>query len=298
MAEVIYNIAGMRLPIVMTCANRAVSAPINIWNDHSDVMSIRDAGFIQLFAANSQEAVNQHILAYKIAEKLNLPVMVNVDGFILTHSYEPVIIPEVKTIKKFLPDFKPEKGTYLDPKNPMTMGAFFPPAHYLATRQNLQEDLINSLALIKKEYAQLIKTLGFKNNDNGLVEYTGPKKPKTILVALGSMNGTILETIRKNKVHTKTIGLLKIKTYRPFPSDEIIKVLKQSQNIAVIEKSISLGQAGPLYNDISAALNKQNKKQNIKNYIVGLGGCDVTEKIITKIIADTPKKNESLKFYA
>lgn len=127
MAEVLYNISGMRLPVVMTCANRAISAPISIWNDHSDVMSIKDCGFIQLFAADSQEAVNQHILAYKIAEKTNLPVMVNMDGFILTHSYEPVIIPSKKSIKKFLPDYKPESGTYLDTKNPKTFGAFFAP---------------------------------------------------------------------------------------------------------------------------------------------------------------------------
>lgn len=109
MTEVIYNIAGMRLPIVMTCANRAVSAPINIWNDHSDIMAVRDAGWISLFSGDNQEAVDLHISAYKLAENLHLPVMVNVDGFILTHAYEPVIIPDKKLIKKYLPTYKPEK---------------------------------------------------------------------------------------------------------------------------------------------------------------------------------------------
>jgi pyruvate ferredoxin oxidoreductase alpha subunit len=298
MTEVIYNIAGLRLPVVMTCANRSISAPINIWNDHSDVMSIRDAGFIQLFAANAQEAVNQHILAYKLAEKLSLAVMVNLDGFILTHSYEPVIIPDKKTIKKFLPDFKPAVGTYLDSKDPVTLGAFFPPSFYMPARQDLHQDLLKSLNVVKKEYALLIKTLGFNNRDNGLVEYSGPKNPKIILVALGSMNGTILEAIRNNKEYLATIGLLKIKVYRPFPRTEVVKFLEKCSNIAVLEKALSLGQAGPLYNDIAEALNSgQTKKQNIKNYIVGLGGRDVTKKIITAIIADAPKKNDYLKFY-
>ncbi len=129
MNEVIYNIAGMRLPVVLTCANRAVSAPINIWNDQQDAMSVRDAGWIMLFAENAQEAVIQHVLAYKIAEKLKLPVMVNVDGYVLTHTYEPVIIPTASQIRKFLPDYKPALGEYLDPKKPITFGAFAAPSH-------------------------------------------------------------------------------------------------------------------------------------------------------------------------
>lgn len=298
MAEVIHNIAGMRLPVVMTCANRAISAPISIWNDHSDVMNIKDSGFIQFFASDSQEAVNQHLLAYKIAEKHGLPVMVNMDGFILTHSYEPVIIPTRAKVKKFLPDYKPAKGTYLDPKNPKTFGAFFPPAYYMETRESLHQDLIGSLESIKKEYVLMIKTLGFNNKDNGLVEYLGPKNPKVILVALGSLNGTILETIISDKKLKSSVGLLKIKTYRPFPAQEVLKLIKPNTHVAVLEKAISLGQAGPLYNDIVETLSKQkNRNALIKNYIVGLGGRDVSEVIIKKIIIDSPKKNDSLKFY-
>ncbi|MFA5301008.1 MAG: hypothetical protein WC389_22675, partial [Lutibacter sp.] len=234
MAEVIFNISGMRLPIVMTTANRAVSAPINIWNDHSDVMTVRDAGWIQLFASDNQEAVDLHILAYKIAEQLKLPVMVNVDGFILTHAFEPVIIPSQNLIKKYLPDYKPDFGTYLDPKNPVTLGAFFTPAHYFETREELHNDLVASISIIKKEYHNLIKIIGRKNKDNGLFEYFGPRKPETILVALGSVIGTIRETVKDNK----KIGVLKIKTYRPFPGEEINKVLLRAKNVAVIEKAI------------------------------------------------------------
>ncbi|MFA5109138.1 MAG: pyruvate ferredoxin oxidoreductase [Patescibacteria group bacterium] len=301
MTEVLFNIAGMRLPVVMTCANRSVSAPINIWNDQSDVMSIRDAGWVQLFAANHQEAVDSHILAYKIAEKLKLPVMVNVDGFILTHSYEPVVIPEAALIKKYLSDYRPETGTYLDPEKPVTLGAFFTPEYYLETREALHNDLLKSLAIIKKEYRVWQKISGIKNGgratiDNGLVEYYGPKKPATILIALGSVAGTILETIKNNQLAGK-VGLLKIKVYRPFPSEEIIKIIGRVKNIAVIEKAISLGQAGPLYGDLKTALNANlSGRLNIKNYIVGLGGRDVTEKMLADIIKDVPRKNKIIKF--
>ena len=288
MAEVVHNIAGMRLPVVMTCANRAISAPINIWNDHSDIMSVRDAGWIILFAGDNQEAVDLHILAYKLAEHLHLPVFVNVDGFILTHAYEPVIIPDKKLIKKYLPTYKPASGTYLDPTNPKTFGAFFPPAHYIETRQELHDDLIASLEVLKKEYKNLNKILGRKNNDNGLIKYYGPKKPETVLVAMGSIIGTIRETINNNSNLSKKIGILQIKTYRPFPAKEINKILKGVKNIAVIEKAISLGQSGPLFSDLQASL---EKKVNLSNFIVGLGGRDITQKTVNEIIKKSTKKN-------
>lgn len=302
MTEVIYNIAGMRLPIVMTCANRAISAPINIWNDHSDVMSIRDAGWIQLFAANHQEAANFHVLAFKLAEQLRLPVMVNVDGFILTHSYEPVIIPTANLIKKYLPAYQPAPKTYLDPKNPVTMGAFFTPQHYQKTRESLHEDLISSLEVIKREYSNLNKVLKYTSAskhesffDNGLIAYCGPKNPKIVLVAMGSLTGTI-QAVIKNKPE---IGLLKIKSYRPFPDAEIKRILNSVKYIAVLEKAISLGSGGPLYTDLVTAINKKGGNYNkniIKNYIVGLGGRDVTEKLITAILKDLLGRGESIKF--
>jgi len=290
MSEVIFNIAGMRLPIVMTCANRAISSPINIWNDHSDIMTVRDAGWINLFAADNQEAVDLHILAYKIAEQLNIPVMVNVDGFVLTHAFEPVTIPDTKTIKKFLPDYKPTNGHYLNPETPVTLGAFFTPAHYFETRESLHNDLLDSLNIIKKEYKSLMSILERKNNSNGLVEYFGPTKPDTILVAIGSVVGTIREAIKNNN----HVGVLKIVTYRPYPAEAINKIISQAKNIAVIEKAISLGQAGPLFSDIKASL--ENHKLNISNYIVGLGGRDVTEKMIKEIIVNAKKKNTKTKF--
>lgn len=279
MSEVVHNIAGMRLPVVITCANRAISAPISIWCDHSDVMNIRDAGFIQFFASNLQEAVNQHLIAFKVAEKMNIPAMVNIDGFILTHSYEPVHIPNKNTVNKFISKRKLEDGDYLDPKNPLTFGAFFPPNYYMETREKLQKDLNSCLKEIKNENKILNKILGFGNN-NGVIEYIGDKAAKTVLIALGSVCGTIEDTISNNK----SLALLKIKTYRPFPEKEIAKALKNAKQIAVIEKSISFGSSGPLYLDVVECLKNENKI--IKDYIVGLGGRDVSKEIIKNIIKD------------
>ena len=293
MTEVLFNIAGMRLPVVITCANRGVSAPITIWNDHQDAMTIRDAGWIQLFAENHQEAVDQHIMAYKIAEKLNLPVMLNIDGFVLTHSYEPVIIPDKQQIKKYLPNYKPRAGQFLDPNKPFTMGAFATPAHYMEIRQDLHQDLLASQKNILEEYEKYLKTIKIERIkekkvllDNGLIQYYGSKKAKTIIIAMGSMVGTIKDVIDKDT----SLAVLKIKTYRPFPKKEIINILKKVKNAAVIEKSIGLGQLGPLALDIKSSCQNETKI-NINSYIVGLGGRDVQKEMINKIIKDIKNNN-------
>jgi pyruvate ferredoxin oxidoreductase alpha subunit len=319
MAEVVYNIAGMRLPVVMTCANRAVSAPINIWNDQQDVMTVRDSGWIMFFAENHQEAVNQHVMAYKIAEKLKIPVMVNVDGFVLTHSYESVIIPDKKSIKKYLPDYKPAPGQYLDPANPVTMGAFATPAHYMEIRQDLHDDLISSKKTIQEEYNQYNKIVNtkvksqsrvlgtkVKSIDNGLLEYTGPKNPKTILIAMGSVVGTIKDTVEKLTKDTPRlfrrgaggevlaggeVGVLKIKVFRPFPGEEILNIIKDAKYVAVLDKSISLGHIGPLASDIKSMAQGKTKAK-IKSYIVGLGGRDITSEIIKSIIVDVKNSKD------
>lgn len=307
MAEVLFNIAGMRLPVVLTCANRGVSAPITIWNDHQDAMTVRDSGWIILFAENHQEAVEQHLLAYKIAEKLKLPVMVNIDGFVLTHSYESVYIPTENQIKKYLPAYKPTKGQFLDPKNPVTMGAFATPAHYQKIRQDLQKKLIASLEEINTEYKKLSSVIPdvIKKNEkatrinNGLIEYYGPKNPKTVLIAMGSVIGTIKDTvdeINKKLSLNGSVGILKIKCYRPFPAKDVINILKKAKYIAVVEKAISLGATdGPLSLDVKAAA-KNNIKAKIQGFVTGLGGRDITKDMIKKIITETKKKSDETQF--
>lgn len=294
MMEVLYNASGLRLPIVMTVANRAIGAPINIWNDHSDAMAMRDAGWIMLFAENHQEAVDCHVIAYKLAESLNLPVAVNVDGFILTHSYENVIIPEQQQIKKYLPAYHPAVGTYLNPKQPITLGGFFTPEYYWLEKKKLDTDLKKSTAVISREYGQWKKILPTATAlkarfDNGLIEYCGPAHPKTILVAMGSVNGTIKEALKTEK----NTGLLKIRSYRPFPIESIRQIIASCHQLAVLEKAAPSGANGALYSDLLAAL--PGYQGIASNHIVGLGGRDINLKTIKNIIKSAGKPG--LKFW-
>lgn len=307
MTEVLFNIAGMRLPVVLTCANRGVSAPITIWNDHQDAMTLRDAGWIMLFAENHQEALEQHLLAYKIGESQKLPVMVNIDGYVLTHTYEGVSVPTVAQIKKFLPAYKPKTGEYLDVKKPVTFGAFAPPDYYMEIREKLHNDLRASQAIIKSEYTKLKtlipdvikKTETATKINNGLIEYYGPKNPKIVIVAMGSLVGTIKDVIDefgKKFSITNSVGIIKIKCYRPFPNKEILRIISKAKYVAVMEKAISLGATdGPLALDVkSAAKNKTLAK--VKNYVVGLGGRDITIKMIKAVVRDIKKEGNKLIF--
>lgn len=293
MNEVVYCIAGLRLPVVMTDANRAISAPINIWNDQSDIMTIRDAGWLQFFAENHQEAVDQHILAYKLAEKLRLPAIVNVDGFIITHLFEPVSIPSAALIKKFLPKRPIKNGEILDTKNPSTLGDFYGPEHYFENRQKLHEDLLASIKDIKSEYNLFKKIFDRQNKealiDNGLLEYCGPKNPKTIIIALGSVIGTIKETLKEKQYND--VGVLKIKCFRPFPYKEVEEILKKTKQVAVLEKSCGNGSFSPLYLEVVAATN--GSKIIINNFVAGLGGRDISRTIIKKMIKLINPKNNN-----
>lgn len=307
MIEVLFNIAGMRLPIVMTCANRGLSAPITIWNDHQDAMTVRDAGWIMLFAENHQEAVEQHLLAYKVAERVKLPVMVNVDGFVLTHSYEGVTIPTPAQIKKYLPDYKPGKGEFLDPANPVSFGAFAPPHCYMDIREELHRDLRDSQKIINEEYENLKEILPEITKpkeesvkySSGNIEYYGPKNAKTILIAMGSVAGTIKDTVdvdNKKFSLTNSVGILKIKTYRPFPSKEVLNIIKKARDVAVIEKAISLGATdGPLTLDVKSTA-KNNTITKVQGFTVGLGGRDITMKMIDSIIKTVRMPNDKMKF--
>ncbi|MCF7860147.1 pyruvate ferredoxin oxidoreductase [Patescibacteria group bacterium] len=283
MLEVLYNASGLRLPVVMTVANRAVGGPINIWNDHSDAMAMRDAGWMMFFAENHQEAVDLHVIAYKLAEEFNIPAAVNIDGFILTHSFENVVIPDKTSIKKYLPTYKPALGTYLNPQKPVTLGAFFTPEHFWLEKKRIDEDLKHVLTIFPKNYQTWKKILPTPapikvSCDDGLTEYCGPKNPDTLLIAMGSVVGTIKEALKTDK----NTGILKIRSYRPFPVNSLQKAVGNCKRVAVIEKAMSSGAYGPLYSDVSAAL--PGFKGVSSNHIVGLGGRDINIKTIKNII--------------
>lgn len=294
MMEVLYNAAGLRLPLVMTVANRAVGAPINIWNDHSDAMAMRDAGWLMLFAENHQEAVDFHVIAYKLAESHNLPVAINVDGFVLTHSYENVIIPGKQEIKKYLPAYKPAPGTYLNPQKPITLGGFFTPEHYWLEKKQLDIDLKKTIPALSQAYREwkkiLPSPLAIKPLfENGLIEYCGPKKPSMILIAMGSVIGTIKEALKTEK----NIGVLKIRSYRPFPAQSLQQIIKNCPQIAILEKASSAGAYGPLYSDVISSLPQYQGISS--NHIIGLGGRDISVVMIKNIIKSAGKNG--LKFW-
>ncbi len=300
MTEVLYNIAGMRLPVVMTDANRAISAPINIWNDQQDVMVVRDAGWIMLFGETVQEVCDLHVLAYKVAEQMMLPVMVNLDGFVLTHVVEPVNIPEAEKVKKYLPKYNPKE--FLDVNNPLSFGAFVTPEHYMEIRKELYDDIVASEKVMIKEMKEFKKIFG---RDLNLIEYYGDKNADTVIVAMGSVLGTIKEAVDElngkphlnpplRKGRKNSVGVLKIVSFRPFPDSEIAKILFKAKNIAVIDKSLSLGQEGIIATEIKRALSGEKKK--IVSYILGLGGRDITKEMVKGVIHGINKEKNRVVF--
>jgi len=273
MSEVIYCIAGMRLPIVLTCANRAISAPLSIWNDQQDSMAVRDAGWIQLHAEDNQEAADLHIQAFKIAEQTFLPVMVCMDGFILTHAFEPVDIPEQKEVDDFLPPFKPKH--IVDPRWPRALGLFADPRFYMETRYILHRALEKSQETIKEVSADFAKVFG--RESGGFIKTYKVQGADMVIVSMGSVVGTIKELIDQLEEEGKKVGLLQICSYRPFPRREVYNALKDKTNIVVLEKCISLGRGGILASDIRWSFPRAEKKdRNISSFVAGLGGRNIS----------------------
>lgn len=281
MAEVLFNIAGMRLPVVMCCVNRAVSAPINIWNDQQDIMAVRDAGIILLFAENIQEACDLHIQAFKVAEDPNimLPVIVNIDGFVLSHGYEAVDLPEQEIVDKFLPPYNPPYK--LDISNPLTFGPLVGPEWYLETRYAIHETMKNEVKNKIKEVAQEFTKM-FGRTSYGLYEEYKLDDAEVVYLTFGSIAGPVKETVDSLRLKGEKVGLLRIICYRPFPQEEVGKLLLERKKVIVLEKDVSLGATGALYQDVVSSLYFVLQKNGVKNipkvngYICGLGGRDVS----------------------
>jgi pyruvate ferredoxin oxidoreductase alpha subunit len=283
MAEVVFNIAGLRLPVVMTTANRAVSAPINIWNDQQDVMVVRDSGWVLLFAETIQETVDLHLQAYKIGEdpRVMLPVMVNMDGFILTHGMEVVDMPSQEEADNYL---TPYQTTYkLDVNDPKTMGYLADPDYYMEIRYMVQKTHEELLTIIPEVASQFKKT--FKRGEgNGLIDGYRLEDAEQVFMAMGSVCGTIRDAVDELRAQGKKVGLLRVISYRPFPKDEIVKTLGRAREVAVVDKSISLGACGPLFTDVSAAVAGMGAKApKVSGFVAGLGGRDITLTTIKEI---------------
>jgi len=293
MTEVLYNIAGMRLPIVLTCANRAISAPLNIWNDQQDSMTVRDAGWIQLFAEDNQEAADLHMQAFKIAEQVSVPVMVCMDGFILTHAFEPVDIPDQKEVDDFLPPYQPKQ--MVDPRWPRGLGLYADPRFYMETRYILHRALEKSEETIKQVSADFAKSFG--RESGGLIKTYKLEGADIVIVSLGSVVGTIKDLIDRMEEEGKKVGLLQICSYRPFPRQAIYDALKETANIVVLEKCVSLGRGGILASDVRWSFPRAEKKvRTISSYIAGLGGRNITMDDLLAMVERVEKEPVELDF--
>ncbi|MDR0406728.1 MAG: hypothetical protein LBH38_01415 [Holosporales bacterium] len=270
MAEAVYNAAGLELPIVMTLGNRAIGAPINIWNDHSDAMAVRGAGWMMLFAETNQEAVDLHIQAFRLAETLKCPVMVCVDGFILTHANNRMDIPSQEDVDAFLPVFTPNQT--LDPSNPCSIGAMVGPESFTEVRYLAHLKQQTALSVIPQIADEFYEAFG--RNSGGLVRGYNLQDAETIIISMGSVTGTIKEVIDEERAAGHKIGSLNIISFRPFPGEAIRTLIKRAQTIIILEKALESGDGGPLFGQVQQTLSGENVK--LYSVIAGLGGRAIT----------------------
>ena len=280
MVEPLYNASGLGLPIVMTVANRAIGAPINIWNDHSDSMSQRDSGWVQLYAETNQEALDLHIQAFRIAEELSLPVMVCMDGFVLTHAVEPVDVPTAEQVDAFLPPYEPRQ--VLDPEDPVSIGAMVGPEAFTEVRYLAHERQMQALELIPAVAEEF--TASFHRDSGGLVRPYRCDDAETILVALGSVLGTIKDTIDELRDEGMRVGVLGITSFRPFPLDLVRKGLSGAKRVVVVERALAVGIGGIVSTDVRMALS--GILLHGYTVIAGLGGRAITQASLRKMITD------------
>ncbi len=271
MHEALFNASGMRLPMVMVIGNRSLSAPLSIWNDHQDSISERDSGWVQLYCENNQEAVDNTIQAFRISEAVKIPVMVCMDGFFLTHTTEQIDIPEIHEVRKFAP--KKQREIKLDPENPLTFGAYASPEHYQMFREDLHKDMLKSKTIIKEIGREFGRSFG---REYGLVEDYKAKDAETVIICMGSCAANA-----KNAADVlDSVGVLKVRCYRPFPAEEIKQICRDAKKVVVFEKAMSAGSFPPLFSEVCSAV--QNK--NIISVIGGLGGRDVTADHFKKMV--------------
>jgi pyruvate ferredoxin oxidoreductase alpha subunit len=276
MAEAVYNASGLGLPIVMTVGNRSIGAPINIWNDHTDSMALRDAGWIQLFAEDNQEAVDLHIQAFRLGEALSMPVMVCMDGFILTHAYDRVDVPTQEQVDAYLPPYEPRQ--VVDPDEPVTIGAMVGPEAFMEVRYLAHAKQMQALELIP-ELAAEFKAL-FGRDSGGLLHTYRAEDAETIVVALGSVNGTIKDVVDEMRADGVRIGSVSVSSFRPFPSVALGKVLARAARVVTIEKSLSVGIGGNVSHNLRMAL--PNRDTAVFTVIAGLGGRPITRESLRR----------------
>lgn len=278
MSEVLYNIAGLRVPMVMTCANRALSAPLSIWNDQQDSMAVRDAGWIQLYCADNQEAVDTTIQAYRIAEATELPVMVCVDGFTLTHTLEPIDIPQQEMVDAYLPPFNFTRA--LDPNRPTSVGTLVSPDHFPEARHSHHHALLDAADEIIAADNDWEKLSG--RYAGGLLTVEGPEAALIGILTLGSVYGTLSEA-RDEYADLPATKLIKLRAYRPFPADALREACIGLTDLIVLERALSPGMGGIVASEVQVALANIEHAPRIHSFAAGLGGRDIPLQIYPRL---------------
>jgi len=292
MFEVCFNVAGLRQPVVMTIANRSLGAPLSIWNDQQDSISLRDSGWLQVYAEDNQEAVDLHMIAYRVCEDHDvlLPAFVCFDGYVLTHTYEPVSIPTQEEVDAYLPAFNPYQR--LDASNPLSFGMYATPDYYMEFRYEIDRAQHRAKEVFAKAGREFAKQ--FDRDYSAPVEGYRLEDADTAIVAMGSICGTAKDAVDEMRDAGKNAGLLKIRMFRPFPAHEIVDALKGVSTVAVLDRNISLGSGGGVGTEVKAALSGSGTA--VYDYIVALGGRDIRKKDIAAIV-DLAEEGRGDMFY-
>jgi pyruvate ferredoxin oxidoreductase alpha subunit len=281
MSEITYIASALRLPIVMIIANRTLSAPINIWNDHSDVMSIRDCGWIQFFAENGQDVYDHVFIAYRLGEDRNvlLPVIINMDGFTLSHVIEPIELIDQEKIDQFLPPYKPVLS--LHPDRPVTMGGIALPGIFTETKKAQEVAIRSSMPKILETWKAFGEMTGRYYHP---IETYKAEDAETLLVTMGSFGETASAAVDKMREEGRSVGLVKIRLWRPFPFDAFKTASLNAKQLVVIDRAISVGACGPVASEVKAALYEGHQRPSIYNFVAGLGGRDVAPSDFVKMV--------------
>ncbi|MCB1493353.1 MAG: pyruvate ferredoxin oxidoreductase, partial [Rhodobiaceae bacterium] len=281
MSEVLFNIAGLRIPLVMTVANRAVSAPLSIWNDHGDSMAVRDSGWIQIHCADNQEAVDTTIQAFRITQECELPVMVCLDGFVLTHTLEVLDIPDQHDVDKWLPAFDFDRR--LDPDQPKSLGMLVTPEYFAEVRHSHHAAMMRALIAIERADRDWESLTG--RSGGGLLSVDGDLNAKVGILAMGSTVGTLRAGMDHFGDTAGTARIIKLRAFRPFPTEALREAVKGLDHLIVIDRAISPGLGGIVGTEVAAALSGMDNVPRIHNHAIGLGGRDIPETIYSDLMA-------------
>lgn len=287
MHEILFIASALRTPIVMVVVNRALSGPISIWNDHSDIMAERDCGWIQTFAENGQEVFDLTLHAIRVAEdhRVLLPIMVNLDGFILSHVIEPIEIPDREDVRNFLPDFEPVLR--LDPDKPVSMGPVGIPEVYTEVKKQVDEALVASKGPIIEAWEEFGRTFGRHYKP---IETYKSEDAEVLLLTMGSISETAMSAVDFMREKDISVGLVRIRLWRPFPFYELQEAVKGANTLAVVDRAISTGgPGGPVCSEVRSALFGFQKRPHVSGFIAGLGGRDVTTEMFEEMVSQSIK---------